>query len=932
MIIKNMRHLFLLMLVLAAPCCIGALSLADQIIQDETLSNLKSRIHQYFLDNGLRVICIPAENTNKVSVGSFVQVGSSHEQPSEWGMAHIVEHMVFKGTKRLKEGDLDRLCNRFGMHIVRDYNAHTSLDHTAYYFYTDQENWQVFAEVVADSLQNLLVTPAALNSELQAISQEIKLGKRDQNTSKIFNDFLPQNHPSVHDVIGYKEEVLRYTAEDVMNFYYKHYTPAKSTFFVCGNVQPEDVLAFAKKAFAGFDRVGASPREVGAPIDLPFYPGFAQVNRVIYHTENKKEYSYSWNTVPSGSPDALALKYVANALSRRLEQKYVNELGYAFYAYAYVAEYQYAGLFCVGFCPRQQYYDFDFAAATKAEIDDIILNGLTKTEMEIITKAFLVELVYTAENPLNIPLGLARIAACSLDPVGQFFAKEEQLMTISTDTIRDVTYRYLRSFLMHKQEAVPLPLEEQSAWSALQQRVMAHEQRLLQARARTDLSAFEVSADTPAEIPDPVSLQLPADVDYKEFVLPNGLVVYWNKTAVSARCVCALVVKDADRFRVPLSIKKKQFAWDVACDMLLYGTDSYSEKEFKDLIDVNGLSISARSSYCWVVGLKSTIEEGLRLLRLALDKNKYDVEYLERKKQETIDGIFAEKNNLRYRFDDYVSQVFSLVLPWRFGEAAVIENLKSVTIDDVRSVISLLKDPAATALIITGDLTEKEVHRLAQQYFGDFSEPTSCSADSFDVPECALVVNDYIPLPVENAAIFAFRLGSTQGTTDTACLELLSNYFKKKVWDIRERTGLFYAGGCSYSSYTNRFSGMILLQAKTTPGNVAAVEAELRLVLESIFAPDNLNEQVFTQLKDEFEQSCGKYLTTAGTVASRATQALIENVAMNYDRLLVQQVAALTFEQFVEVIHRYGDPATWSFVTVGAGKTLVGVDLVHSEE
>ena len=144
MIMKNMPTLLFFLVVGYSATLLSTPSLSDQIVREELLSNLKSRIYQYRLDSGLRVICIQATNTNMVRVGSYVEVGSSHEEPTEWGMAHILEHMVFKGTLTRKEGELDKLCNRFGMQTGRDYNAHTSFDHTFYYFDTDQANWHVF--------------------------------------------------------------------------------------------------------------------------------------------------------------------------------------------------------------------------------------------------------------------------------------------------------------------------------------------------------------------------------------------------------------------------------------------------------------------------------------------------------------------------------------------------------------------------------------------------------------------------------------------------------------------------------------------------------------------------------------------------------------------------------------------------------------------
>ena len=133
----------LLVLLLGGPAAFP-LNQAGMIVRQELLANLSSRIQSRRLPNGMNIVCMPAENTNEVTVGAFVLVGSADEDPTEHGLAHILEHMVFKGTKTRKEGHLDRLAARFGMRLGVDYNAITSHDATLYYFASDEKNWQVF--------------------------------------------------------------------------------------------------------------------------------------------------------------------------------------------------------------------------------------------------------------------------------------------------------------------------------------------------------------------------------------------------------------------------------------------------------------------------------------------------------------------------------------------------------------------------------------------------------------------------------------------------------------------------------------------------------------------------------------------------------------------------------------------------------------------
>jgi zinc protease len=911
MIIKNILHLILFSIIFVFSFNINAFSESDKSIYEQVLGDLKSRIYTYKLDNGMHVVCIKATNTNMVRVGSYVEVGSVHEASNEWGMAHILEHMVFKGTKTRKEGELGKLCNRFGLKHG-DYNAHTWYDHTFYYFDTDQANWTVFADVIADSAQNLLVTPVALDSELQAITQEIKLRKSDQNGGASAIDFFPFNHPIVHEVIGYKEQVLGFTADDVMAFYNKHYTPEKTTFFVCGNVDPELVFTYAKKTFANFNRVGTPAPIKGVASDQPFYAGFAQVNRVQYHTGCHKTIDFCWNIPAAGAPGQPAFKYISDALSRRLKERYIDQLGYCFTVSAAAYCFQMGGFFYVTVAPRPEYEQFNFAAEVKNQLDDIMQNGLSDIEMQVIKSCLLKELVGQAEDPVSIPYNLVDIAAYSYDPVTSFFDFKKQLIDVTQDLIRDITSRYLKSFLMHTREVVPLPLTQQSAWQELQKQVSLHEAHLLQSRARTDVSALVATENNVLQA-SPNWLELPEDIKYNEFVLPNGLTVYWYSTDISPRCCCGLVLKDSQRFYIPLQMQKKSFVISVMPDMFTRGTDEYSEKEFKDLLDIHGIELFASVRFIAVHAFKNNIADGLRFMRMALDKKTYDAVYLERKKQEAIDVLNSSQNSPWYRLCDYIDEQLSQFWPWKFGAADILNNIKNVTIDDIALAFSTLKNPAAVAAVIVGNFTESEVYQLAYDYFGDFcSQPLNIP--SFDVaPVDSVFPDTHIDLPVENTLVAAVRMGSVKGGADTASITLLKDFFNKKVWNIRERTGLFYSGGSFYYEQTNRIPGLFGVFAQTTPGNCASVQDELRLVLKTI-----VNEETFRELQDEFKRSCSKHCTTPRTITSRISHAVLDDTPINEDRLFMEQVAALTYEQFSSTVASYCDPATWSFITVGA--------------
>lgn len=892
---------------------------ADRAARQAILQSIRNRVYIQTLPNGMTVICYCTPNTNKVAVGALVGVGCRHEQADEWGIAHILEHMWFKGTPSRPEGFQDSLFKRHGIVFGRDANAHTWYDHTYYYTISDTENWRVFGDVYVDCLQNLALTPASLTSELGAVSQEVKLSAYDQ-TSLDFMDFLPFNHPYSHSGIGYKEEIFTYTPEQVHRFYEKYYTPDRITFMVCGNVDPTSVFSYAATAFAGFNRLNTVV-EKPAVTSLPFYAGFSTVTKTVYHSQLDRIYSYVWLGAPQNTVDAAALEYIAFALERRLNQNLVDKQGHCLAVECKNYPFDHAGQFMIRLKPKVSAYDFDYDAIIAAEIADITANGLRDDEMAAIYQYSLDDLTAAAENPTVLIRRLAFSACIHTDIFTQYCMQDELLQQVSPDAIKNAAYTYLRPILMGKEIKLPIPDSERAAWQELQKAVVAYDQALLATRTRTDVAPVI----TGVALPEAEPLADRPALEFVPLILSNGMIVYFRQEPVSPRCAFSLLINNDEAVALSVDANRKAFAksnWDT---LLLHGTDMHSKKEFDDLCDSLGIKITGIQSYSSqrplsvagleLVSLGYHFEEGLQLLRLALDKPQLPEEILARKKAEAIEVIMQSKNDLGYQLNQYLTQTLYKNCAWRFGEQEMLQNITATTMDDIRAMISLLRDPSKVVGVMTGNFDITKAQALAETYFGSLTDKSAITINPIVVPVLDTVVSGHVEVANEQCYVFGMRTTCVD-SDDIPALEVLAGHLKATVWNIRERTGLFYAGVGDIATGTPLLPGRIRLIAIAVPGNVAPILAEFQNLINSIYQ-NGVDEQIVQSLKAEVLHLRNKYTYTPDSVVKAVANEIEYGRSLDYARQLDQRIAQVTTEQVNTVIKKYFDPLTWSFITVG---------------
>ena len=275
------------------------------------------------LDNGLRVLLLEDHRSPIVTVQTWYRVGSRNEARGATGIAHFLEHLMFRGTARHGPGEFARLVERNG---GQD-NAFTSQDVTSYYVNVAADRLELVLGLEADRMHSLLLDPKIIESEREVVIEERRTRTEDDPGGFLGEEVSAQAfraHPYGQPIIGWTVDLKRLTPDEIRAFYKTYYVPNNAILVLVGAFKADEALAKVKAAFGGIPR-GAQPPPV-----LAVEPAQNGERRVTVRKTAELPIVYLGYHVPNHtSPDAAALEMLSVVLaggrSSRLYRDLVHE-------------------------------------------------------------------------------------------------------------------------------------------------------------------------------------------------------------------------------------------------------------------------------------------------------------------------------------------------------------------------------------------------------------------------------------------------------------------------------------------------------------------------------------------------------------------------------------------------------------------------------
>jgi len=237
-----------------------AISVAAAMLLATVSLPTMATVTAFTLDNQMKVLVKEDHRAPIVVHQVWYRIGSNFEHNGKTGISHMLEHMMFKGTKKLKPGEFSKIVSKMG----GQGNAFTSTDYTAYYQVIGKQHLGEVMSLEADRMRNIVLTDAEFKKERDVVTEERRWRTEDKPTGKLYEQFMAtafMNSPPHHPVIGWMPDIRNWKAEDVRKWYKRWYAPNNATLVVVGDVNPQDVYKLAQKYYGHIEQEKITPPE-----------------------------------------------------------------------------------------------------------------------------------------------------------------------------------------------------------------------------------------------------------------------------------------------------------------------------------------------------------------------------------------------------------------------------------------------------------------------------------------------------------------------------------------------------------------------------------------------------------------------------------------------------------------------------------------------
>jgi zinc protease len=374
-----------------------ALALILALAAPASAGPLADRVFETTLPNGLKVLILEEHKAPVVSVQVWYKAGSRNEPEGKTGLAHMLEHMMFKGTPKVGPKQFDLLVTRNG----GVNNAVTRMDATAYYEDFAADRVELGLTLEADRMAGLLLDEKEFLSERQVVAEERRLRIEDQ-PANVLGEVMratafmasPYGRPSV----GWPSDIQGWTRDDLARFYRTYYAPNNATLVVAGAVKKDGVLPKIQGLF------GAIPRQPAPPPVVSKEPPQQGERRVFVRKEAELPLLYAVHHVPNLThPDSHALSVLAVILGEGESARFHQALVYANPVASYaVADYNpvKADAFLLGFSagPLPGKTAEEVERALVAEVERLQRDGVTESEVRKAKKQMQAKFVFALDS------------------------------------------------------------------------------------------------------------------------------------------------------------------------------------------------------------------------------------------------------------------------------------------------------------------------------------------------------------------------------------------------------------------------------------------------------------------------------------------------------------------------------------------------------
>jgi len=402
--------------------------------------------HEFMLSNGLKLIVREDHRAPTVAHMVWYRAGSMDEVNGRTGVAHVLEHMMFKGTDKVKSGEFSRLVAAVG---GRE-NAFTSRDYTAYFQQVEKSKLDKVIELEADRMSNLNFDDAEFLKEIQVVMEERRLRTED-NPSSLLNESLMASafmtSPYRHPVVGWMNDLQNMKASDARDWYRSWYAPNNATVVISGDVDPQQILRAVEKYYGAIRRHELPVRK---PQIEPPQKGVKQV--LVKAPADNAQLAMAWKVprlepgkLEDSEPYALELLtavldgYDNARLNRVLvkQEKVVNDVGVGYDMISRGPE-----LFLINASMAKGKTVAQAQASIRKALEELKQKGILESELKRIKVRILSDQIYKRDSIFGqaMEIGSTEMAGFSWKDIDYML---EKMQTITPEQVQAVAKKYL---------------------------------------------------------------------------------------------------------------------------------------------------------------------------------------------------------------------------------------------------------------------------------------------------------------------------------------------------------------------------------------------------------------------------------------------------------------------------------------------------------
>ncbi len=419
------------------------------------------QVHEYRLDNGLKLVVKEDHRAPVVVSQIWYRVGAAYETDGITGISHVLEHMMFKGTDAHAPGEFSRIISENGGRET----AFTSKDYTAYFQRLEKSRLPVSFELEADRMRNLHLLDEEFQKEIKVVMEERRLRTDDKPTSLTYEQFVATAHTTSsyrNPTIGWMDDLENLELADLQDWYQRWYAPNNAILVVVGDVEPEAVHALAKKHFGPLQPekiVQPKPRiepaqrgrravTVAVPAEVPY-------TIMGYKVPVLKTAELDW--------EPYALEVLAGILdggdSARLSIELVRGSRIATSAGAGYDPYsRQADLFLLSGTPSDKHTTAQLQQALLEQVKRLQDSPVDKDELERIKTRVVASAVYEQDSIFYQAMKIGQLETVGLDwRIADEYV--DRIKAITAEQVQAVAKKYLVDRSLTVAELVPLPME-----------------------------------------------------------------------------------------------------------------------------------------------------------------------------------------------------------------------------------------------------------------------------------------------------------------------------------------------------------------------------------------------------------------------------------------------------------------------------------------